>query len=103
MSYQAHVSTPAAALRNDNIRVYPNPVRPDYLGQITLDGLVTDAEVRVVTEDGHLVTRGKRLGPTFTWDGRTSDGERAASGVYYFYITAQNGAQHAVAKVAFVR
>ena len=103
MSYQAHVSLPATALRNDNIRVYPNPVRPDYSGQITLDGLVTDAEVRVVTEDGHLVTHGKSLGGTFTWDGRTPNGERAASGVYYFYITAQNGAQHAVAKVAFVR
>ena len=103
MSYQAHVSLPETSLRNDNIRVYPNPVRPDYSGQITLDGLVTDAEVRVVTEDGHLVTHGKSLGGTFTWDGRTSNGERAASGVYYFYITAQNGAQHAVAKVAFVR
>ena len=103
LSYQARVSTPAASLEISNIRVYPNPVRPNYLGNITLDGLVADAEVRVVSADGRLVARGMSLGGSFTWDGRTVQGERAASGVYYFYVAAQGGKQSVVAKVAFVR
>ena len=103
LSYQARVSTPAATLESSNIRVYPNPVRPDYVGNITLDGLVADAEVRVVSADGRLVARGMSLGGTFTWDGRTMQGTRAASGVYYFYVAAQGGTQSVVAKVAFVR
>ena len=103
LSYQARVSTPAASLEVSNIRVYPNPVRPNYLGNITLDGLVADAEVRVVSADGRLVARGMSLGGSFTWDGRTVQGERAASGVYYFYVAAQGGKQSVVAKVAFVR
>ena len=103
LSYQAGVSAPATSLQTSNIRVYPNPVRPDYVGNITLDGLVADAEVRVVSSDGRLITRGMSLGGSFTWDGRTARGEKAASGVYYFYVAAQGGAQSVVAKVALVR
>ena len=103
LSYQARVSTPAASLEISNIRVYPNPVRPNYLGNITLDGLVADAEVRVVSADGRLVARGMSLGGSFTWDGRTVQGERAASGVYYFYVAAQGGKQSVVGQVAVVR
>lgn len=103
LSYQAGASTPAETLSTSNIRVYPNPVTPDYVGNIIVDGLVADAEVRVVNASGQLVARGMSLGGTFTWDGRSARGERVASGVYSFYISAANGTQTAVGKVAIVR
>lgn len=103
IAYQSQASTPAESLQTSNVRVYPNPVPPNYVGSITLDGLVADAEVRVVNADGRLVAHGMSLGGTFTWNGRTASGERVASGVYSFFVTSPGGVQTAVAKIAIVR
>ena len=34
---------------------YPNPVKPDYTGLITITGLSLDADVKIVSTSGTLV------------------------------------------------
>lgn len=103
VSYQSDASEGLEVLHQDNLRVYPNPVRPDYSGPIVLDGLVADTDVKVVSTSGHVVAGGTSNGGTFTWDGRGPSGERIGSGIYYFMVATPDGKTATVAKVAVVR
>ena len=103
MSYHSDASEAEESLQRDNLRVYPNPVRPDYSGPVVLDGLVFDSDVKVVSTSGHVVAAGTSVGGTFTWDGRGPSGERVGSGVYYFMVATPDGKTTTVAKVAVVR
>lgn len=103
MSYHSDASESEESLSRDNLRVYPNPVRPDYSGPVILDGLVYDSDVKVVSTSGHVVAAGTSVGGTFTWDGRGPSGERVGSGIYYFMLASPDGKESAVAKVAVVR
>lgn len=68
----------------DQVRAYPNPVRPDYLGWITIDGLTDGAVVKIVDSMGALV---RELGPAeggmVQWDATNLAYKRVGSGVYY--------------------
>lgn len=103
MSYHSDASETQESLSRDNLRVYPNPVRPDYSGPVVLDGLVYDSDVKVVSASGHVVAAGTSVGGTFTWNGRGPSGERVGSGIYYFMVASPDGKEAAVAKVAVVR
>lgn len=103
MSYHSDASETQESLSRDNLRVYPNPVRPDYSGPVVLDGLVYDSDVKVVSTSGHVVAAGTSVGGTFTWNGRGPSGERVGSGIYYFMVASPDGKETAVAKVAVVR
>ena len=103
VSYQSDASEEEPSLARDNLRVYPNPVRPDYSGPIVLDGLVYDTDVKVMSVGGQVVAAGTSQGGTFTWDGRGPNGQRVASGIYYFMAASPEGKESVVAKVAVVR
>ena len=62
----------------DNVYAYPNPVRPDYTGLITVTGLTLNADVKIVTVNGTLVAEGRSNGGMFTWDGCDKSGRRVA-------------------------
>lgn len=70
---------------------YPNPVRPDYGGMITITGLMDNSEVRIVDAGGGLVCRTRSHGGTAVWDGKLPDGRRATPGVYTALCNAQGG------------
>ncbi|MFA6234903.1 MAG: hypothetical protein WC824_12095, partial [Bacteroidota bacterium] len=86
------------------LTVGPNPFRPGRDEHVMIDGLVEASIIKVLSVSGDLikeiVTPGGRVG---FWDGRTSNGEYAPSGVYFIVAAAPNGSQSAVAKVAVVR
>lgn len=103
MSYHSDASEANESLQRDNLRVYPNPVRPEYSGPVVLDGLVYDSDIKVVSTSGHVVAAGTSVGGTFTWDGRGPSGERVGSGIYYFMVVTPDAKENVVAKVAIVR
>lgn len=95
-SYIADATTPADSWDEDNVKVYPNPVRPEYSGPITVNGLMADSDVKIVNAAGRLVNRGTSVGGTYTWDGCLPTGKRCASGVY-FVLTADSEGNDGVA------
>lgn len=101
-SYMSEATQPAETLDKDNILVYPNPVRPEYHGSITVRGLTADADVKIVTTGGQAVASGTSTGGTFVWDGRTQSGERVASGVYYIMVSTTAGDKGVAAKVVVI-
>ena len=65
--------------------VYPNPVRPQYTGQITIRGLADKSNVKITDIAGNLVVETTANGGLATWDGRNFSGKRASTGVYLIY------------------
>ncbi len=67
------------------VRVFPNPVQPDYDGPIAIRGLTRDANVKITTPAGQLVYETRALGGQAIWDGRDYNGNRVGSGVYLVF------------------
>ena len=101
-SYQSQATEPKTALKESNIKVYPNPVRPEYHGNVQVTGLTDNAEVKVMTTNGEVVASGNSTGGTFIWDVRGHDGGRVGAGVYYFMIATSDGKKGIAAKVVVI-
>lgn len=101
-SYLADATEPADKMTKDNVYAYPNPVRPDYTGPVTINGLTMDADVKITTAAGTLVASGRSSGGTFTWDGCDTSGRRVASGVYMVQTATADGSKGVVCKIAVV-
>ena len=80
---------------------YPNPVRPNYVGTITIVGLMDNTTVNIIDESGNLVCKTKSHGGTAVWDGKLADGRRATPGVYTALCNAEGG--HTVVKILVIR
>lgn len=101
-SYLSDASEPSQTMDKETTYAYPNPVRPDYRGTITVTGLSYNADVKIVTTAGILVAEGRSQGGTFTWDGNDLDGKRVASGVYMVEAATEDGSKGVVCKIAVI-
>ncbi|MCQ2310531.1 MAG: hypothetical protein MJZ64_02120 [Paludibacteraceae bacterium] len=97
MSYQSDAASPFEDY--SSVYAYPNPVRPDYEGVITITGLMDETEVHIVDNAGNLVCQTHSYGGTAVWDGKTADGHRVASGVYSVLCNEATDNKHAVVKI----
>ncbi len=87
----AFASDQSPAMEDFNtVRAYPNPVRPDYYGVITIDGLMNDSLVKITDAQGNVIYTGESIGGMMTWDGTNFNGRRVPSGVYYV-MASQDG------------
>ncbi|MCL3780361.1 hypothetical protein EMN47_08135 [Prolixibacteraceae bacterium JC049] len=85
-----------------NVYAYPNPVREDYKGLITITGLVKDTNIKITDVSGNLVYETTSLGGKATWDGLNAEGKRAATGVYLVFAANKDGSDSAVTKILFI-
>jgi len=87
-----------------DVYAYPNPVRPDYSGWITVKGLMNDSLVKIADAAGNVVAQGRSNGGMFIWDGANTAGERVPSGVYYVFASqnATGSSSGAVTKILIV-
>lgn len=86
----------------DNIKVFPNPVRPEYNGVIAVNGLSRDSDIKVTDIAGNIVNVVKSEGGQAIWDGKNLRGERVKSGVYLFLCSSEDGSSKVAAKVMFI-
>lgn len=102
-SYHTHIVPPVGKLSKDAVKVYPNPVRPEYFGNVTISGLTDGAEVKIVSTGSQLVARGNAVGGTYIWDVcNSTTGNRVAPGVYYILIAAADGSDSVAAKMVVI-
>ncbi|GAI04403.1 unnamed protein product, partial [marine sediment metagenome] len=86
----------------NKVFVFPNPVREDYDGPITVTGLVSDAEVKITDISGNIVYETRALGGQAIWDGRNFSGARVQTGVYLIFCTNEDGSKTHVTKLLFI-
>jgi flagellar hook assembly protein FlgD len=75
----------------ENVRVFPNPVEPTYEGNITVDGLAYNSTIRITDTAGNVVYQGVSEGGRAFWNGKDSNGNRPATGVYYVFCSNPDG------------
>lgn len=102
-SYTGNFSDASNGMTKDNVWAYPNPVKPDYTGAITITGLENGSNVKIVTSNGVLVNEGIASNGEYKWYGINRDGKRVASGVYMVEVATSEGEKGVVCKVAIVR
>lgn len=103
VSYQSDATIPSENLTEATVKIYPNPVRPEYHGDVTIKGLTADADIKIVTSGGQLVAAGTSVGGTWQWDGRTFNGGYAGSGVYYVLMATADGGTAVAGMLTVVR
>ena len=95
--------TPAASDFSD-VYAYPNPVRPDYTGWITIKGLMDNSLVKIADSAGNVFLQTRSEGGMVMWDGCNGAGERVPTGVYYVYASQnQESNNGAVTKILVVK
>lgn len=96
-------SSPAEADYSE-IFAYPNPVRPEYLGDVTITGMMDNSLVKIADASGYVIRQLKSTGGMATWDCCDQYGERVKTGVYLIICSQANGSgKSAVTKVAVIR
>lgn len=86
-----------------NVKVYPNPVRPEYYGTVKITGLLDKARIKITDIEGNLVHEVVSEGGTIEWDTTAFGKYKVASGVYMIFISSQDGIETKVKKVMIVR
>ena len=91
---------------NDNLNavyVYPNPVRPEFVGTVKIAGLISKANIKITDIEGNLVYETTSEGGTVEWDTKAFGKYNVASGVYMIFIAAEDASETAVKKVMIIR
>lgn len=82
----------ASPAENDysQVVIYPNPVRPEYTGWVTISGLMDNSLVKIADMQGRVIFQDRSNGGSLIWDACDNNGRRVRSGVY-LVLASQNG------------
>ncbi|MCH5222888.1 MAG: hypothetical protein J1E82_02515 [Muribaculaceae bacterium] len=89
----------------EDVKAYPNPVRPDYTGYVTICDIPEGSLVKIVDSGGNLVKElGIVSGFDILWDISDTNFNRVSSGVYYILVSPSNesGSYSTVGKILVI-
>ncbi len=85
-----------------NVYAFPNPVREEFTGNVTITGLIRDSQIRITDVSGNLVYSTVSDGGLATWDLKTYNGKRVSTGVYLVFCASSDGTQSFVTKMLVI-
>ncbi len=85
-----------------HVEIFPNPVRPDFTGSVSIRGLVEKSTVKITDISGNLVYETIANGGFASWDGRSFNGKRVSTGVYLLMAANKDGSKTHIGKILFV-
>lgn len=103
VSFMSDAVTPLEELDKKNIHAYPNPVKADYNGYISITGLTDNCNVKITDTAGYLINEGISNGGMYNWNGRNIRGEKVVSGIYYVLVYDQEGNESVATKILITR
>ncbi len=86
----------------NSIKVFPNPVRENYYGAISIEGLSFGSNVKITDVNGNLVFETNSNGGTAVWNGKDANNKRVGTGVYLVFSSDKYGDEKAVGKILFI-
>jgi ligand-binding sensor domain-containing protein len=92
----------AAEETHGNVLVYPNPVRENFEGDLSIRGLAQDANVKITDIAGNLIYETVANGGMATWNMRSFNGRKASTGVYLIFSGTDDASDTYVAKVLVI-
>lgn len=105
-SYRSDATEGESSLKSSKLKVFPNPVRPEYVGYVTVDGLVDNSLVKVTDASGNVVYETRSNGGTATWNLRTVNGKEVGAGVYYVMasvVKSEGESESAIGKLLIIK
>lgn len=84
------------------VEIFPNPVRPDFTGSVSIRGLIEKSTVKITDISGKLVYETISNGGFASWDGRNFNGKRVSTGVYLIFAASKDGEKSHVGKILFI-
>ncbi len=87
----------------NNVKAFPNPVKPNYNGIITVTGLIENSNVRITDINGNIVYQANSTGGQIIWNGKNMYNEKVASGVYLVFATNEDGSESMATKILIVK
>ena len=85
-----------------NVHAYPNPVRENYNGIVTITGLVADTQVKITDLHGNLICQTVSNGGIATWDAKDLHGRRVNTGIYLVICANQDGTKSTITKIMVI-
>ena len=87
----------------NEVYAYPNPVREDFTGDITITGLARNTNVKITDISGNLVFETRSAGGDATWNMKTYNGKKVSTGVYLVFCSNKDGTISTVTKILIIR
>jgi hypothetical protein len=85
------------------VYTFPDPVREDFTGNVTITGLIKDTQVKITDISGNLVFETVSDGGLASWDLKNYTGRRVATGVYLVFCASKDGSQSCVTKMLVIK
>lgn len=101
VAYKGTATAPRENL--DKLHAFPNPVRPGFNGNVTIDGLTAQANVKITDITGSLVFEAISRGGSVLWDTTAFGKYKVRSGVYLVLVTTEDYAETKVSKIMIIR
>ena len=93
-------STATAAKENfENVLIFPNPVKKNYSGLISISGLTENTNIKITDISGNLVFETYSDGGSASWNRKNFSGKKVKTGVYLFFCTNKDFSESVVKKV----
>ena len=87
---------------HSDVKIYPNPVPPNFNGEIVVNGLVNNALAKITDIGGKLINEVRANGSTAIWNGRDYNGVRVQTGVYLVFSSNSDGTETFVGKIVII-
>jgi hypothetical protein len=100
VSYQSDAAE-GSNIYND-VYAYPNPVRENYNGIITITGLIANTQVKITDLNGNLIYQTISNGSIATWDGKDVHGRKVSTGIYMAICANEDGTQSTITKIMVI-
>jgi hypothetical protein len=84
------------------VKIFPNPVTPEFNGTVAISGLIGDSFVKITDVSGKLIWQGQAQGGTATWNVKDNNGSHARTGIYLVFASSPDGSESKVGKIAVV-
>lgn len=85
-----------------NVHAYPNPVRENFSGTISITGLTENSNVKITDINGNLVFSTVSNGALATWNGKNASGKKVNTGVYLVICVNEDGTESTVTKILVI-
>lgn len=97
VSYQG--DAPVGGKKHSDVKVFPNPVSPSFVGKVAILGVPRAAYLQVTDLAGNRIRELRSNGGLATWDLNDLYGERVPAGVYLLVTISPDGQEGEVSRV----
>jgi hypothetical protein len=86
--------------RHTDVKIFPNPVRRNFEGEVGISGLAENVIVKITDVTGKLIRETRSNGGTAVWDVSDFSGSRAKTGIYLVFSSSIDGEETYIGKIA---